>query len=280
MSEAHYPPSWQAHPEWMAAHAANEHWAGIHHFSSLLGCLRRAAHDDGGEDADFGTNVHAWLDAYHSGRPLPELSMERGERTCSEVTLVERYADRFPSTSLGTTLMGEGRLFGVLTLHGVDYPISGGLDRVTSMGPLDVADFYESRRGVVLEPGIYLHDFKTKKQHSGITVPTLTGGDQATLYVELIRQNHPEWASELRGTLFHILYRYLTDSDKQFQTINVGLPTDEAERRLRGVVEDGAKRLAALGWEHMSPNRCYDFNRTCPQYEAGCPRTNYVDDLV
>lgn len=277
-----YPPNWL--PEWIAAAEDDDHAHGVHSYADLAnGCLRRThlrspdGEDmDGGSDATFGTHCHAWLKAYHDHEPWPFLEPTHDD-TCSEQFLMENYARRFAPESLGETILSEQRLFGTLRINGITYPIAGTLDRITCLTAEDVILMVE-QRGVVLEPGIYIHDFKTARQKGAMTLPRHMEGDQHTLYYELLRQNFPDLATEFKGTLFHLLYRYKKDEDKSFQTVKVEPPTAAARLRLRSLIVDGTTRLASLGPGHMSAGRCFDWNRMCPIMRI-CERSNLSVDL-
>jgi len=194
------------------------------------------------------------------------------------VELANRYAARFPASSLGRLVLAETRLRGSIVLHGREYPMAGTLDAVSDIDDDAAYTFAATHNGVALEPGVYLNDFKTSKAKGELTIPRHLNGEQAPFYVELIRQARPDLYSRLRGVMFHILYRYIQDRDdnSQFQTINIGLPDEDAMRRVKGLIVDGTARLEQYGVGHMSPGRCYDYNRQCPAFII-CPRSNFVD---
>lgn len=255
------------------------HENGIHAYLDLQGCLKRAhleGDQDGSADADFGTHCHDWLAMYHGpfrALPLPVLDEVRPDRTCSEQELVDRYAEKFDRDALGSVLLTETRLKGAIDVKGRTYPLEGTLDLVTRFDHAQVEAFEDLQEMRLNGPGVYLHDFKTKTKHSSMTVPTLLASDQPTTYCELIRQNHPEWHSELRGVLFHLLYRYIKPSPDQFRTIRVDVPDEQAYTRLKSLIKDGVERLERDGPDHMSPSRCFDWNRLCPVF-GECERHN------
>lgn len=275
MTESPYPESWLRHPEWIEAEKDDPHFAGVHYYADLHGCLKRAVtpHDDGGEDASYGTNLHAALDKYHSGETdLGNLNLTPPKASCSEYELMSRYTARFPPGRFGETLMGERRLRGTITIRGIEYPIAGTLDRVTRLGPQEVVAL-ANEFGLLIEPGIYGHDFKTKKQHTGTTMSELIAANQHTLYLELLKQNLPEAVGELKGFLFHLLYRYVKESPESFRCVKADVPTEFELAQLRTLIREGSERLARLGPNHMSPTRCFDYFRQCPLYNQ-CSREN------
>ena len=283
MTSVVYPESWLRHPEWIAAEAADSHAFGVHYYADLLGCIKRAhltGDADGSADADFGTHVHAWLHQYHTSGNATTLmlSAERPAKSCSEVELASRYAARFPAHSLGRIVLAETRLRGSIMLNDREYPMAGTVDAVSIIDDNAAWTFGETHNGVSIEPGVYLNDFKTSKAKGELTIPRHLNGEQAPFYVELIRQTHPELYAQMRGVMFHILYRYIQDREdaSQFQTINVGMPDEMAMNRVKGLIVDGTARLEQYGKDHMSPGRCYDYNRACPAFML-CDRSNFVD---
>lgn len=271
-------------PEWHAAEAADGHFAGIHYYMDRLGCLKRAygavGDADGSEDADFGTAVHAALYAYHTGAAkLPPLSDERPERSCSEAEVMSRYAARFPKGWLGTVLSGETRYRSTVAIGGITHPIAGTIDLVTEMDVAAVCAFTRTvGSDITLEPGIWLHDYKTKKNKSALTVPQLMYGEQAPLYERLFKDTHPEMAERVRGTIFHLLYRYIGDKPGNEQFLSIAVPSGYAGdgmERVVSIIADAAERVARLGMDHVTPTDCYDWMRVCPLFDV-CERKNEV----
>lgn len=252
------------------------HRYGVHHYMALLGCLKRAHIEDdadGSDDADFGTNVHAWLNAFHLGLEWPEVSDVHPKAGCSEFELCSRYAERFYPEFLGDIILGERTLEG--TLNGL--PIRGTIDLVTRMDAATACEFTR-RTEVVLEPGIYLHDFKTKTRHGATLVPELIGSNQATMYHTLLSQQRDidgleYFDTDVKGTLFHLLYRYKDHKPESFRSILVDRPDDTDHARLAGLIRDAHERVTRYGPGHMTPTRCYEWSRLCPLY-GDCERYN------
>lgn len=247
-----------------------DHTHGIHWYLDRLGCLKRAnaPSDDAGVDATFGTNLHAWLDTYHtSGNgDVSALSAEATDTTvCTEQFLAEHYAVTFTPDSLGETLWAEGRLTGSVTINGRVYSLTGHPDRITRLSEADVAKM-ETERNIIIEPGIYLHDFKTKKKRSDMAIPQLLASAQPTAYHVLLAQNFPEWATEYKGCLFHILFRYKRAEPKSFQTIFVHPPDEDDIKRLQYIMSSAMSRVETLPAGHMTPTRCFDYNHLCPLF--------------
>ena len=263
------------------AGTVDSHKFGIHYYQDRLGCLRRAnnAGDEESDEARFGTMMHEWLRAYHCGLELPQLSEERLKSGCSPAQLAQRWASVYAPDIFGEVLLAEQTLDGTLTVVGEDYPIRGTVDLVTRMDVATVCAF-QRVTGVLLEPGLYLHDYKTKGQHRDTTVPELINSRQATMYETLLDQHSAnyDWAADFgtqfRGVLFHLLYRYKDFKDTTFRTIFVGRAYDEERRQLASLVRDASERERALGTGHCTPVRCYDWARLCPLFDE-CPRHNF-----
>ena len=254
------------------------HDHGPSYYKALHGCLRRyfALKDDdgdGGKDADFGTAVHAALHAYHCGEAAVPLSNIRPKQSngkdkgCSEAELFGRYCRRFPPTALGTPLLAEQRLEGVLAGE----PIGGTVDWV---GDFDAATcaWWAANRGMSgLRPGAYLIDWKTKTSKSAHLIGQYMGDPQFVQYAELWRQRA---AQPLAGIIVIALFRYTEDKDDGVLTLLLPPPGEEDLAVVKSLVKGGAERLRTLGPQHATPTHCYDWMRACPLLERGCSRHN------
>ena len=201
-----------------------------------------------------------------------ELPTERLKQGCSPAELASRWASVYAPDVLGEVLLAEETLDGVLGVDGTVYPIRGTLDLVTRMDVATVCEFQRTT-GVLLEPGVYLHDYKTKGRHLDTTIPELINSRQATMYETLLEQRHPALVSEFRGVLFHLLYRYKDFKETTFRSIFVGRAYSEERRQLASLVRDATVRERELGPDHCTPVRCYDWGRLCPLFDE-CPRHN------
>jgi hypothetical protein len=253
-------------------------WGGSF-YKAILGCPKRYFCErendpDGGEDAAFGTRFHTWLPRYHKwiDEPLPALDPEPlSEKTISEVTLAERYARRFSPQGFGSAIAVEQTLFMEVEIAGKLYPFRGTLDAIVDI-TAEHALLLRVERGIIVDPGRYLVDHKTKKQRSQTIVTQYLSDPQFTGYYRLWEHHTGE---KLMGTLANILFKYKDDKPEGFMTLIIPPPDDTIDAIWRGIVKDGFERYQQFGPDHMNPIDacCFAYFRKCPCFDD-CPRTN------
>ncbi len=253
---------------------AESHAFGIHWWQSRLGCQRRLIYEaevgDGGEDADFGTHVHSWTAWMRGGSvgPMPALSIERPNRSCSERELVDRYAALSGGIDFGRPVLIEQRLE-MLTPDGLC--LRGTLDAVVELDE-GACNRIQSARGVRLQAGRYLVDDKTKRQNAGTMVAQFRQSPQFAAYVALWNTHHP--AEPLEGVLINIMFRYTESRPEQFMLLSMPMPDEAAFAAVWSLIRDAHRNVRERGENHCNPIHCFDWNRACPGVDAGCDRIN------
>jgi hypothetical protein len=272
------------------------HLYGISFYKQILGgCVKRyfcerEVGEDGGVDAGFGTAVHAYLDPYHSRKPLPTLSEDIPQGGyVSPAEFMRRYSKRFSPDGFGQTLLSEKRL--TMTLHDEEcdihrlitkqyqpeepacicagIPFVGTLDRLCRFDEADCELFF-NERGVMLEPGDYLGDHKSKKSRSNVMIPSFMKEPQFTGYHMLAKANG---FGELKGTLVNIMIRYKEDRDDAFVTLLIPPPDEDAIKVWEHIVREGDEKLRRKGRDYCDPTDCFSFSRECGCLSS-CERYN------
>lgn len=260
---------------------ADSHRWGISHYRALHGCIHRLScvgdDGDGGPDADFGTVCHSYLAAYHTpGMELPTLSEEIPQGAyVSPAELMRRYSRRFTPSGLGTPLLVETRLTMYVEMpEGMRRePFVGTLDRVARFDA-DECEFLAQERGIMIEPGAWLIDWKTKTKRDRTMISKFLRDPQFTGYTQLWEANGGE---PLKGTICGIIIRYAEDRDDGFVNLIIPPPDEDAILRWKSIIASGAEKLRTLGAEWKDATRCYEWGRECPCLMDGCNQHNFLD---